>query len=115
MQMGSGQLARMITMHVSCAVVLFALLQIGGVVWLSGRPGAQVAPFIALGLLIILAIPFARRLESRWTFLSARALPCPGLVKRFRRDRNRLWFMTLLVPMAWVGGLALAGQYLFNS
>lgn len=106
----AGRLARLITMHVSCAVVVFAALQIGGVVILSGLPGSNLTPFIALALLLVLAIPLARRLESRWTFLSNRALPCPGLLKLFQRDRNRLWLFALFVPLSWIGAFALIGR-----
>lgn len=111
----AAHLARWITVHVSLAVVVFAALQIGGVVYLSGMPGANVAPYIALGCLILLAIPFARRLESRWSFLGKRALPCPGLLKRFQKDRNRLWLFALLVPAVWVGAFALVGRTLLNA
>ena len=83
--------------------------------YLSGMPGASATPYVALAVLLVLAIPFARRLETRWSFLSNRALPCPGLIKRFQKDRNRLWLFALLVPMAWIGAFALVGRTLLAA
>ena len=111
----AGRLARQITVHVSLAVVVFAALQIGGIIYLSGLPGATATPYVALAVLLLLAIPFARRLESRWSFLSKRALPCPGLIKRFQKDRNRLWLFALLVPAVWIGAFALIGRTLLGA
>lgn len=101
--MAAPRLARSMTWHASLALLVFAGVQLWGVMALSGSPGSRALPFIALGLLILLAIPFARRLERRWSDLARSALPSDGLVTSFRRDRSRLWRLALLVPTLWIG------------
>lgn len=101
--MGAAQLARAMSWHASGALLTFAALQVAGVVVLAGLPGSGALPFVAFGLLMLLALPFSRALERRWTRLAHVALPSAGLVDRFRRDRARLWRMALLVPLGWLG------------
>ncbi|MEQ1726403.1 MAG: hypothetical protein ABL882_10815 [Sphingopyxis sp.] len=106
----AARLARSMTWHTSGALLAFAALQLWGVIALAGEPGARALPFVALGLLTLIAIPFARRLERRWRDLSSTALPSDGLVSHFRRDRSRLWRLALLVPTLWIGLFAVAAE-----
>jgi hypothetical protein len=96
--------------HASGALLLFSLLQIAGVIALSAMPGGRVLPFVALALLILVALPYSRALERGWSRLADTALPGPGLTGRFRRDRERLWRMACIVPTAWIGLFAAAAQ-----
>lgn len=111
---GSAQaaprLARSMTWHASAALLAFSGLQLWGVIALADVPGAPILPFVALGLLILIAIPFARRLERRWRDLAASALPSAGLVTSFRQDRSRLWRLAVLVPSLWIGTFAAVAE-----
>jgi hypothetical protein len=95
-------LARAMSWHASGALMLFAIFQIGGLLWLNGAAGG-LAPFIALALVVIGALPLARGIERRWSRLAETALPSEGLLRRFRQDRARLWRLALLVPPMWLG------------
>lgn len=99
-------LARAISVHASLALLTFAALQIGGVVLLANQPGGGFLPLVALGALLLLAIPFARRIERRWARLSDNALPSPALHSHFRRDRGRLWRAAIAVPPIWLASYA---------
>ncbi len=103
-------LARAMSMHASLALLTFAALQITGVILLANRPGGTILPFVALGALLLLAIPFARRIERRWRRLSDNALPCPALHTRFRRDRGSLWRAALVVPPIWLASYAVVAR-----
>ncbi|MEK6542099.1 MAG: hypothetical protein AABZ45_08270 [Pseudomonadota bacterium] len=104
------RLARAMTWHASAALLAFAGLQLWGVVALSNVPGARILPFVALGLLILIAVPFARRLQRRWHGLAGSALPSSGLEHIFRRDRTRLWRLALIVPTLWLGLFAVVAE-----
>lgn len=98
----ASALARAMSWHASGALMLFALLQIAGLVLIDGAAGG-VLPFVALGLLLLGAMPLARGIDRRWSRLADMALPSTGLYRRFRRDRARLWQAALLVPPLWFG------------
>ncbi len=104
------RLARSMTLHASAAVVTFAGLQLGGVIVLADQPGAPALPFVAFALLVIIAIPFARRLQRRWQGLAQSALPSNGLLASFRQDRSRLWRLALLVPGLWIGAYTVVAE-----
>lgn len=95
-------LARAMSWHASGALMLFALMQISGLL-LVDTAARGPAPFIALALVVLGAVPFARRLERRWARLAETALPSNGLINRFRRDRALLWRLALIVPPLWLG------------
>lgn len=107
---GAPRLARSMSWHASGALMLFALIQIGGAFALAGLPAAQLVPFIALGLVLLAAVPFSRSIEHRWSRLAESALPCPGLITRYRRDRDLLWRLACIVPTAWLGLFAVAAK-----
>lgn len=107
---GAPRLARAMSHHASGALLTFAVLQIAGVVAFNSLPGGNWLPFIALGLLLLLAVPFSRRLERRWTHFSDTALPSPGLMVSFRRDRARLWRLACIVPTLWLGLFAVVAE-----
>ena len=107
---GAPRLARSMSHHSSGALLTFALLQIAGVIAFNSLPGGNWLPFIALGLLFLLAIPFSRRLERRWSHFSETALPSPGLMVSFRRDRARLWRLACIVPTLWLGLFAVVAE-----
>ncbi|WP_235302908.1 hypothetical protein [Sphingopyxis sp. MWB1] len=92
------------TVHAAMALLAFAGLQI----WLvlsavdKGAPTALI--FIALAVLLALAIPITRKFERRWYRLSREALASWGLHARFRRDVRRLWVVALTLPFLWVSG-----------
>ncbi|WP_260580879.1 hypothetical protein [Sphingopyxis sp. PET50] len=92
------------TFHAATALLVFAALQI----WLVSSAIAAGAPtaltFVALALLLAIAVPFARVTERRWYHLSRRALASWGLHARFRRDVRRLWVAALALPFLWVSG-----------
>lgn len=104
------RLARAMTWHASTALLAFAGLQLWGVIALANMPGARILPFVALGLLILIAVPFARRLERHWRDLAASALPSSGLLMHFRRDRTRLWRLALIIPTLWLGLFAVVAE-----
>lgn len=97
-------LGRRMTWHAATALIVFAALQ----VWLvSGAvaAGASTAyTFVALVMLLALAVPVARATERRWYRLSRQALASWGLHARFRRDVRRLWAAALILPFLWVSG-----------
>ena len=107
---GAPRLARAMSHHASGALLTFALLQVAGVVAFNSLPGGNWLPFIALGLLLLIAVPFSRRLERRWTHFSDTALPSPGLMVSFRRDRARLWRLACIVPTLWLGLFAVVAE-----
>ena len=102
-RLGAPRLAKAMSWHASGALMLFALLQIAGAFAVSSLPGGRLVPFVALALVVLVAIPFSRSLERRWSGLAHCALPGPGLVTRFRRDRETLWCLACIVPTLWLG------------
>lgn len=104
------RLARSMSWHASAAIIVFAAIQIWGVVMLSGAPGSGILPYVALALLLLAAIPFAKSQERRWKRLAETALPSTALEQRFRRDRSRLWMTALLIPTVWIGTFAAAAR-----
>lgn len=96
------RLAKAMSWHASGALLLFALLQIAGAFAVSGLPGGRLVPFVALALVLLVAVPFSRSLERRWAGLAGSALPCPGLMTRFRHDRQKLWRLACIVPTLWL-------------
>ena len=104
------RLARSMTWHTSAALLAFAGLQLWGVIALANMPGARTLPFVALGMLVLTAVPFARRLERRWRDLAGSALPSSGLEHVFRRDRSRLWRLAVFIPLAWIGLFAVVAE-----
>lgn len=97
-------LGRRMTFHAAFALLVFAALQI----WLVSSAISAGAPtaltFVALALLLAIAVPFARITERRWYHLSRQALASWGLHARFRRDVRRLWIAALALPFLWVSG-----------
>jgi len=106
----AAQLARAISFHIAGALVLFAIVQVLGVFALIDMPGGRVLPVAALAVLIVIAIPFARRLERRWSDLAVTALPSRGLHQRFVRDRSRLWALATAGPVIWLSLYAATAQ-----
>lgn len=98
--------------HSSGALLAFAAVQVWGVVALSNLAGGRLSPIVALAILLLVAIPFARRLDRRWQDLGRTALPSSGLIARFRRDRTRLWMLAFAVPTLWIGAFAIAARAL---
>jgi hypothetical protein len=96
--------------HASGALLTFALLQIAGVVALSDMPGGSALPFVALATVVLVALPFSRMLERRWSALASTALPSSGLMQAFRADRSRLWRLALIVPTLWIGVFAVVAE-----
>ena len=107
---GAPRLARSMSWHASGALMLFAIIQIVGAFALSAMPAGRLVPFIALALVLLAAVPFSRAIERRWSGLAESALPCPGLLARYRRDRDRLWRFACIVPTLWLGLFAAAAQ-----
>lgn len=95
---GSRRLARGMSRHAAGAMLLFAGWQAWLAIGLSDQFGAATLPWAALILLILGAIPLTRAMERRWHRLAQEALPCPGLLSAYRRDRARLWLLALAVP-----------------
>jgi hypothetical protein len=106
----AGSLARRMSRHSSAALLVFSIIQVWAVVTATPVAGSQWLPLVALGLLVVIAIPFARRIERRWGELADNALPCPALLVEFRRDRARLWALALLVPALWVVSYAAVAE-----
>lgn len=103
-------MARAMSRHASGALLAFAVLQVWGMTVLGHAPGGAFIIVAAIAMLLLVAMPFARRIERHWRDLTYSALPSPGLVSRFRRDRTRLWLLALAVPPAWLGTVAVAAQ-----
>jgi hypothetical protein len=99
---GGRQLARGMSRHTAGAMTLFAIWQ----AWLAASfahvPGGTALPWAALALLVIGAIPLARRLERRWYRLAADSFPCPGLLRAYRRDRFLVWGLAMIMPPLWL-------------
>lgn len=105
-----GVCARSMSRHAVGALLLFTLLQIAGVIALSPLPGGRLLPVIALAMLMLVAIPFGRMVDQRWSRLRDAALPSTGLVQQYRRDRARLWRLACIVPTLWLGMFAAVAQ-----
>jgi hypothetical protein len=104
------RLARAMSWHASGALLTFSVAQIAGVILLSDRPGGAALPFVALASLLLIALPFSRTLERRWSRLASTALPSSALVQRFRSDRGRLWQLALVVPTLWIASYAVIAE-----
>lgn len=104
------KLARGMSRNSSAAMLVFA----GWQAWLAASfahmPGGMTLPWAALALLVIGAIPLARMMERRWHRLADEALPCPGLIAAYRRDRALLWLLALTMPPLWLGCAGLLGR-----
>ena len=107
---GVPRLSRQMTLHASLAVMAFSVIQIAGVIMLHDTRGGPLLPIVALVSLMIFAVPFTRHIERRWANLARTALPSATLLALFRRDRARLWRVSLLVPVLWLGGYAAVAQ-----
>lgn len=102
----AAPLARSMSRHSAGALMLFAAMQVWIIVVVSNVPGGKILPIVALALLLLIAIPFARRVERRWRDIAQSALPSPALDARYRRERLQLWILAVAVPMIWVGSYA---------
>lgn len=109
---GADRLARHMSWHASAALLTFAALQIWGVLTLINAPYGRTLPFVALGILLLVAVPFSRRIERRWHDFANNALPSSALLIRFRKDRSRLWRLAFLMPTLWIGGFAVLSRTL---
>lgn len=109
---GAERLARHMSWHASGALLTFAALQIWGVLTLIHVPYGRSLPFVALAILLLVAVPFSRRIERRWHDFANNALPSSGLLIRFRKDRSRLWRLAFLMPTLWIGGFAVLSRTL---
>ena len=107
---GPRSLARGITVHTSLALMVFAVLQAVGVVALNDLPGGRWLPFIALAVLILIAVPFSRRVERRWRRMADQALPSSRLRNDYRRDRAQLWRYATIAPLLWIGSYSVVAQ-----
>lgn len=101
------RLAESMSRHASATVLMFATLQTIGVIALADQPYAQLLPYVAMALLLLVALPYARRVERRWRAIGDVALPGPGLDVRYRVERARLWRGAFLLPTLWIGAVAL--------
>ena len=99
---GPRALARRMTTHAALALMVFAVIQCIGVVLFNSRPWGQWLPFVALAVLVLGAIPYARFMDRRWKRLADQALPSEHLARRYRGDRARLWKLAALMPAAWL-------------
>lgn len=97
-------LGRRMTWHAATALVAFAALQIWLVSSAIAAGASSTLIFVALIMLLALAVPVARSTERRWYHLSRQALASWGLHARFRRDVRRLWVAALTLPFLWVSG-----------
>ena len=97
-------LGRRMTWHAATALVAFAALQIWLVSSAIAAGASSTLIFVALIVLLTLAVPVARSTERRWYHLSRQALASWGLHARFRRDVRRLWVAALTLPFLWVSG-----------
>ncbi|MDR6832778.1 MULTISPECIES: hypothetical protein [unclassified Sphingopyxis] len=97
-------LGRRMTWHAATALVAFAALQIWLVSSAIAHGASSTLIFVALIVLLALAVPVARSTERRWYHLSRQALASWGLHARFRRDVRRLWVAALTLPFLWVSG-----------
>lgn len=97
-------LGRRMTWHAATALVAFAALQIWLVSSAIAAGASSTLIFVALIVLLALAVPVARSTERRWYHLSRQALASWGLHARFRRDVRRLWVAALTLPFLWVSG-----------
>jgi hypothetical protein len=102
--------ARSMGRHTAGALLLFTLLQIAGVVALAPLPGGRLLPIFAIVMLMLVAIPFGRMIDQRWSRLRDAALPSSGLLHAYRRDRARLWRLACIVPTLWLGLFAAVAQ-----
>ncbi|MBN8845575.1 MAG: hypothetical protein J0H88_20235 [Sphingomonadales bacterium] len=97
-------LGRRMTWHAAAALLAFAALQVWLVLSAVAAGAPSVLIFIALIMLLALALPIARMTERHWYHLSRQALASRGLHARFRRDLRRLWIAALTLPFLWVSG-----------
>lgn len=95
------RLARRMTAHVACAILVFALVQLWAVGWAMDAGGPAFLPYVALAVLLVVALPLARMVERRWSARGRDAVPSLELGRQFRRDTRRLWMTTLALPVAW--------------
>ncbi len=104
------RLARAMSWHASAALLTFAVVQVAGAIVLADIPGGSALPFVALAMLVLIALPFSRALDRRWSGLAGTALPSSGLVQAFRADRSRLWRLAIVVPIGWIGAFAMVAE-----
>jgi len=90
---------------VACALVVYALLQIGLAVAVLPRGRHSLLPYAALALLVIGVIPACRWVEARWARLDEGA----GLEARFRRERRGVWAVAIGLPFVLAGLFRLIG------
>lgn len=104
------RLARGMSRHTAGAMLVFAVWQAWLAVTLAHVPGGETLPWAALALLVVGAIPQARRLERRWHQLAVEAFPCPGLLNAYRRDRAMVWGLAIAAPPLWLSATSLIGS-----
>ena len=101
-----ARLAQRMSRHLAGAVITFALVQLV-LLHLAVSGGAPTAlGYGALAMVVLIALPTARRLERRWRDFADTALPSPRLGQLWARDVRRLWLAAIMVPGLWIGGAA---------
>ena len=86
--------------HVASALVVYTGLQIFVTVSAMKKGLDNIAPYLALVLLVAAVIPGCRKFERRWTRLSDDAAHDPGLASAYRKDLALLWGVAIGLPFA---------------
>ena len=103
-------MARGMSWHTAGSLLMFTAFQVAGVLLLADTPGGRALPFVALGVLMLVAVPFSRMIDKRWSRIADSALPSHGLATRYRRDRARLWRLACIAPVMWIGLFSVAAR-----
>jgi hypothetical protein len=102
-------LSRRMTWHVAAAMIVYAALQLWLVIGAVAGGGSRVLPYVAVGLVLVAAVPLARMIEQRWARLARTAPPSRQLSRRYRLEALRLWVAAIVLPFVWVGAFVGAG------
>jgi hypothetical protein len=98
--------------HAAGAMLGFAVWQIWLAIGLSQLPGGRALPWVAMALLVIAAMPFARHMERRWQRRTDGVFPSVRLLAEYRRERALLWLLALTAPPVMMGAtLAVTGLF----
>ncbi|MXP11070.1 hypothetical protein [Pseudoblastomonas halimionae] len=89
--------------HIAYALLVYTALQIFVTVEAMTAPGASIAPYLALAVLVALVIPACKAYESCWMKMNDAQAADPAYEPRYRKSVIGLWVLAIGLPLVLAG------------